>query len=379
MILLPICLLIGLFIYAARPELIKQAFGYIVPAIVPTDTPNNGPPTKSQMPILVIVSRTPTQVYTPTPTITDTPVPTITRTREPTPTRTATPPPTPLGGADQIAFASNRSGAVEIWLMNIDGGGLEQITNVPEGACQPRWSPDGLRIVFISPCERNKTKYPGASLFIVNADGTGLVPLPNAPGGDYDPSWSPDGTKIAFTTLRSGGVPGIYILNIDDYTIKSLVEDETRAISQPAWSPDGVQIAYVNSDNRIWVMDTKGENRRSLTIAGGEYIINGPAWSPDGSVVIYTRSVFSDTTGSTLLMAVPYTETGAIPVEVPNSQLVSDVNYSFDGYWLIFTSWFSGYHDINIMRPNGVDRHAIMSDPMYDFDPVWRPIPLGQP
>jgi Tol biopolymer transport system component len=179
--------------------------------------------------------------------------------------------------------------------------------------------------------------------------------------------------------LRNGGVPGIYILNIDDNTVESLVEDETRAISQPAWSPDGVQIAYVNSDNRIWVMDTNGENRRGLTIAGGEYIINGPAWSPDGSVVIYTRTVFSDTTGSTLLMAIPYTETGAIPIEVPNSQLVSDVNYSFDGYWLLFTSWFSGNHDINIMRPNGVDRHPIMTDTAYDFDPVWRPIPINQP
>ena len=148
-------------------------------------------------------------------------------------------------------------------------------------------------------------------------------------------------------------------INLSNYIIKSLVEDETRAISQPAWSPNGTEIAYVNSDNRIWVMDVNGENRHSLTIGGGDYIINEPSWSPDGSVVIYTRTVISDTTGATVLMAVPYTETGAIPVEVPNSQLVVDVNYSFDGYWLLFTSWFSGNHDIYVMRANGVDRHPI--------------------
>ena len=85
------------------------------------------------------------------------------------------------------------------------------------------------------------TSYPGASLFIVNADGSGLLPLPSAPGGDYDPSWSPDGSQIAFTSLRNGGVPGIYTLNLNDNTVRSLVEDETRAISQPAWSPDGGQ------------------------------------------------------------------------------------------------------------------------------------------
>jgi Tol biopolymer transport system component len=218
--------------------------------------------------------------------------------------------------------------------------------------------------------------YPGASLFIMNADGTGLVPLPSVPGGDYDPSWSPDGKQIAFTSLRKGGVPGVYIIDLSSYDVKSLVEDETRAISQPAWSPDGKQIAYVNSDNRIWVMDTSGENRRGLTIGGGDYLTNGPAWSPDGSVVIYTRSVFSDITGSTMLMAVPYTENGAVPVDVPNSQLVSDVSFSMDGYWLIFTSWFSGSHDINMMRVNGVDRQEIEVDPAYDFDPVWRPFRL---
>jgi Tol biopolymer transport system component len=126
-------------------------------------------------------------------------------------------------------------------------------------------------------------------------------------------------------------------------------------------------------------MDVKGENRRGLTIGGEDYISNQPAWSPDGSVVIFSRSVFSDTTGSTKLMAIPYTETGALPVDVPNSQLEADASYSFDGYWLLFTSWYSGFHDIYIMRVNGVDRTPIEDDPAYDFDPAWRPNPLNQP
>ena len=242
--------------------------------------------------------------------------------------------------------------------MNNNGTDLKQITDIPEGACQPRWSPDGEKVIFISPCVRQQNSYPGANLFIINSDGTGLIPLPSAPGGDYDPSWSIDGHRIAFTSLRNGGVPGIYIIDLDNYSIVSLVEDETRAISQPAWSPNGKEIAYVNSDNRIWVMDDKGGNRRNLTIGGGDYLINGPAWSPDGSVVIYTQSILSDTTGATVLMAIPYTQEGAVPVEVPNSQLVVDVSYSVDGYWLLFTSWFSGNHEITVMRSNGVDSTA---------------------
>jgi Tol biopolymer transport system component len=268
---------------------------------------------------------------------------------------------------------------VEIWLMNLDGSGQKRITDIPEGSCQPKWSPDGMRIVFISPCVRHMNSYPGASLFIVNADGSDLVPLPSAPGGDYDPSWSPDGDQIAFTSLRKGGVPGIFIINLKDNSIKSLVEDETRSIYQPAWSPKGNEIAFVNSDNRIWVMDVNGENRRSLIVGGGDYRLNNPEWSPDASVVIYNQSVLSDTTGATVLMAVPYSETGAMPVEVQNSEVSVDASYSFDGYWLLFTSWFSGNHDIYVMRSNGIDRHPIVSNPAYDFDPAWRPYIINQP
>ncbi len=376
--LLPVIVLGGLITYMARPDIARQALAQIIPGLYPSSTPTVPIPSSTLIPI-AIVTETFTPGITPSPTITPSPSPTTTFTPSPSPTITLTPPPTPLGGAAQVAFASTRSGAVEIWLMNIDGTGLEQVTNIPEGACQPRWSPDGMKIIFISPCVRNLIKYPGASLFIINADGTGLTPLPSVPGGDYDPSWSPEGNQIAFTSLRKSGVPGIFILNLKDNSVKSLVEDETRAISQPAWSPSGKEIAYVNSDNRIWVMDVNGENRRSLTVAAGDYIINDPSWSPDGSVVIYTRTIISDTTGATTLMAVPYSDTGAQPVEVPNSQLVTDVSYSFDGYWLLFTSWFSGNHDITIMRPNGVDRKALFLDMAYDFDPAWRPTPNPSP
>ena len=376
---IPVIILSGFGLYAIKPDAVKQAIGYIFPAIIPTHTSTVGAPTDTKVPIVAIISKTPTQAISPTPSATNTLAPTMTSTITPIPSITPTPPPTPMGGSSQVAFASNRSGAVEIWLMNIDGSGLELITNIPEGACQPKWSPDGARIIFVSPCERQLPSYPGASLFVINADGSGMAPFPSVPGGDYDPSWSPDGSQIAFTSLRKGGVPGIYIMNLKDNSVKSLVEDQTRAISQPAWSPNGREIAYVNSDNRIWVMDVNGENRHALTIGGGDYKIAGPAWSPDGSIVVYTRSPISDTTGTTLLMAVQYTSTGALPVEVPNSLLVQDVSYSLDGYWLLFTSWYAGNHDIYVMRSNGIDRQPIEVDPAYDFDPAWRPNPVSPP
>jgi serine/threonine protein kinase len=374
-VLLSIFILIGLGIISTRPDLTNRVFGFIALTNTPTNTPTVLTSTNTKIPILVNFSGTSTLVITQSPTVTRTLLPTITNTPKPISSVTPTLFSTPMGGASQIAFASTRSGSAQIWLMNIDGSGLHRISAIDQGACQPKWSPDGLQIVFISPCKRNMTSYLDANLFIMNADGSGITPFPSVPGGDYDPSWSPDGEKIAFTSLRNGGVPGIFIITRDGNTVHSLVEDETRAISQPAWSPDGKEIAYVNSDNRIWVMDTLGENRHILTIGEGDYQTSGPAWSPDGSVVIFTRAFITAPVGSTQLMAVQYTETGEVPIKVPNSLLVSDATYSFDGYWLLFTSWFSGSHDINAMRVNGGDKYAIEDDPAYDFDPAWRPTP----
>ena len=56
------------------------------------------------------------------------------------------------GGSGQVAFASTRLGLPQIFLVNMDGTDLVQITDMEQGACQPSWSPDGLQLVFISPC-----------------------------------------------------------------------------------------------------------------------------------------------------------------------------------------------------------------------------------
>jgi eukaryotic-like serine/threonine-protein kinase len=313
------------------------------------------------------------------PSLTPTNFPAFTFTPTPSPTITPTAPATPVTGAKQIAFVSNRTGAMELWIENLDGSGVTQITNIPEGACQPNWAPDSIRLIFVSPCTMNRLSYAGASLFIINADGTGLMPLPSAPGGDYDPVWSPDGSEIAFTSLREAGTPRVYIMEMSDYSVRALIAGESGSNSQPAWAPDGKMIAYVSNDNRIWAIGVNGQDDHALTVGGGDYVSQDPAWSPDGSAVIFTWTATNDTTGTTKLMAVPYTEEGALPVVVPNSLLVSEVSYSPDGYWLLFTSWYSGNHDISIMRANGNDRQAVSENPAYDFDPVWRPLVANQP
>jgi len=89
--------------------------------------------------------------------------------------------------------------------------------------------------------------------------------------------------------------------------------------------------------------------------------------------VLFSRVNADDTSGVTSLWAVPFSAEGAMAVEVMNSTQVVDAMISPDGFWLVFKSWISGSHDIYLMRSNGIDREPLITDPAYDFDPVWRP------
>ncbi|MEJ2600523.1 MAG: hypothetical protein P8Z00_19465 [Anaerolineales bacterium] len=294
-------------------------------------------------------------------------------------TKTSTPIPTPQGGGTgEIAFASNRSGTTQIWIANMDGSDLRQITDIADGACQPAWSPDGQRLVFISPCESNHESYPGAGLFVINVDGSESdpVPLTNTLGGDYDPAWSPDGTHIAFTTLRDGGRPHIYVYSLEDRSVERISEEYSRDM-QPAWSPDGSKIAFITTRNgpyQIWLMDANGQNQ-TLFSHSKDKINTYPTWSPDGQLILFTQKTKPD--AFPRLVVAPLDEDGMREFIINQNPIpMREAKYSPDGFWMAAESWPEGQnHSIYVMTANGAGRESMDSNSANDFDPAWRPKP----
>lgn len=93
----------------------------------------------------------------------------------------------------------------------------------------PRWSPDGTRLAFVSLIDGNP------EIYIINRDGTGLQRLTFHSALDLGPVWSPDGEFLAFFSNRTGNFD-IYIYRLAD----SLVVNLTNHLAQdldPAWSP----------------------------------------------------------------------------------------------------------------------------------------------
>lgn len=342
-------------------------------------------PLSRAFPVLPVASRmTATPSVTPGPS--QTPTLTLTPSITPTPTETLTPTPTALGGGyGQIAFASNRTGAPQIFIMNEDGSRPRQVTNLPVGACQPDWSPDGERIVFISPCMERSEQYPGAKMYIVNVDGSGLIELDSSEEGDFDPAWSPDGSRIAFTSLRDGS-PQIYVLSLADTEVTRLTEvssdvrlpDQSR---QPAWSPTGTQLAYTGRSRitggslQIWVMSDVGVNPILLVRSGPVTWDSHPAWSPDGDFILYSQSRGGSVLG--WLMLLKYEDYLDDIGGVIRNYAINGA-FSPDGNWILYESPDvqnpnRSDYDIYRIDSDGQQFSRLTNHPAMDFDPVWRP------
>lgn len=316
----------------------------------------------------------------PVSTPTDEPLPTVTvpPTAEPAPTEVQAVLPTsspeaqstPLGGGlGQIAYAAQREGSVQIWLVDLNGTST-QVTHLADGACQPAWSPDGKRLAFISPCSGKKDDYSLSSMYLINADGTGLIPLASLPGGDFDPAWSPDGSQIAFTTLRDNGVPHIYLYSLADNTVKRL----SRVVNyerQAAWSPDGKWLAYQSTrlgQPQIWMMNPDGENAHEFSTLAGSFEWM-PVFAPDNSVLVYSQ-------GSPSQLVAKVVD-DKLAKEFPLSDKVrpaEGADFSPDGWWVVFESKQGDNTDLYYMLKNGSNLTRLTDNPGLDFQPAWRPL-----
>jgi Tol biopolymer transport system component len=290
----------------------------------------------------------------------------------------------PASGAvpDQIAFVSNRSGLPQLYLVALGSDEIIQLTDLPDGACQPAWNPDGERLAFTSPCSTNREEYSGSSIYLlqIGAQGAKSEPAPlisTLTGGDYDPAWSPDGSEIAFTSLRTGRAQ-IFVAAADGTLERNLNNDLAYNWS-PAWSPDGSRLAFLSGrggQEEIWLVPAGGGDEVRFTRGDGKNVAR-PAWSPDGAAIVFEKVVGN----IPRLIAAPLADGGVREEQVcqegPLSlQPMGEPAWSADGGWLVFATWPDGVsHRIAVLQPGCSNFQEITPSGAIDFDPAWRPAP----
>jgi dipeptidyl aminopeptidase/acylaminoacyl peptidase len=197
----------------------------------------------------------------------------------------------------QVAFTSNRSGNWDIWLISIDGGSPIQVTRDRADDVHPTWSPDGRKLAFSSlPVSGGQW-----ALWIVDVK-TGSTR--QFIGYGLFPEWSPVGDTILFQRARERGsrwfsVWTLTLVGGEPRYPTEVASSATGAVILPSWSPDGTRIAYVSTATLppvpvstalggttevfdIWVMNADG--REKIRLTDGHTANFAPAFSPDGRI-----------------------------------------------------------------------------------------------
>ncbi|MBI5245792.1 MAG: PD40 domain-containing protein [Elusimicrobia bacterium] len=229
----------------------------------------------------------------------------------------------------RIAFANNKTGHKEIWVMDYDGDAVKRLTDDKSISLLPRFSPDGRRLAYTSYKDGNPdlwmldletghsklfsseqglniaggfspdgsrllmTLSRGKSPNLFARDVAGEAPaerLTSHFGADSTPTFSPDARQVAFVSDRSGN-PQIHILDIPTKKITRLTS--LNWCDAPAWSPTGEWIAFAgrahNKDKMdVFLVDITGGQLRQLT--HGEGSNEDPAWSPDGRFLAFSST-----------------------------------------------------------------------------------------
>ncbi|MFH1907563.1 MAG: hypothetical protein ABIL11_09325, partial [Chloroflexota bacterium] len=92
----------------------------------------------------------------------------------------------PLWSPDgqKIAFRSNKDGGWDLFVVNVDGSSMMNLTNTPDvDELGISWAPDGQHLVFFA-------KYQGqGEIFVVGLDGTAPANLTKSPANEFSPIW----------------------------------------------------------------------------------------------------------------------------------------------------------------------------------------------
>ncbi|HXS25421.1 MAG TPA: hypothetical protein VN719_14400, partial [Gemmatimonadales bacterium] len=206
-----------------------------------------------------------------------------------------------------VAYVAYTGSAVDLRLLDLRTGKSTSFAADGSVNLEPRWSPDGKRLAFVS------TGYQGRfHVFVTDVAGGRPVritedrdsKLPRYYYSVFDqylsPTWSPDGKELILVSNRGHvwGSGTLWRMTADSGSpMREIHVEETTWGARPDWSRDGKRLVYASYLGRqwhqLWLMTAEGENPFQLTY--GDFDATYPRWSPDGRRIAYISNAAGNT------------------------------------------------------------------------------------
>ncbi|HEX8708189.1 MAG TPA: protein kinase [Pyrinomonadaceae bacterium] len=254
-------------------------------------------------------------------------------------------------GGRRVAFVSGRDGKQEIYTMDAEGGDIQRLTFNSVDDLTPGWSPDGRKIAFTSKRDGND------EIYVMNADGGNQENLSRNGAVDSRPSFSPDGKRIVFASNRGNAAANfdIYVMGADGSNPFRLTDDQA-VDTDPVWSPDGRKIAFTSNRSGNFGVYTMNADGSLQTEVSRNPSFNGkPAWSPDGRLIAFTSNR-SDSLSNPDIYVMD-ADGGNQRRLTTHAAADDEPSWSPDGKELAFQSERDGNSEIYVIAPTG-EGHA---------------------
>lgn len=286
----------------------------------------------------------------------------------------------------RIAFAAEpwdggRSTDLELYVINVDGSGLQRITYRAGDDSNPTWSPDGSKLAFESRMRGSRHHYVTPEIFVVADFNPEPKQITDSAYSDRVPVWSPDGARIAYVSQRLDRLSSLFddselnVSNADGSATKQLTDNDYMDF-RPAWSPDSTRIAYVSDydgDEDIYTINADGSGIKRLTV--NDHPDSRPVWSPDGGKIAYvslhngrhTDLFVMNQDGSGVVQLTDYDD-------AETNHYYGAPSWSPDGTRIAFVSAVHGQLQRHVMNSDGTQLATAGVDNCRSYDPAaWSP------
>jgi len=274
----------------------------------------------------------------------------------------------------RLAFVSRKgfdtTTPQELFVIDVDGRNLRQLTFQLGKAKNPTWSPDGSQIIYAWENSRNESDMHNY-LYSIPATGGEPKLLMRAEGLIVSPRFSPSGSRVALA-ISYGGNMEIYTVSAKGGKPRRLTVSHAIELF-PAWSPRGERVAFVSDRSggpQIWAMKSDGSDVQRISFHGTYN--QSPDW---GNTAQGERIVYSSRESGLfhIIMMAPDGTDATVITQGQGFGSCEYPNFSPDGRAIALSTNNGSGRTIRLFNVDGSFTKLLTRVGADDKNPAWSP------